>query len=686
MSDSQGEPATVRTNCRRPRGLVACRRCKVRKQRCDNKFPACSNCKESGEKCTYGAKQAYPAEYVESLERQITRLQEEAASPRQAAVISPTSSASFSRKSTLPNDGAYATLPQNSTSIRENPSSDLEASAGIVAPSPDAFLGVSSGYPLTKLLRSALHQSGDALQPTTGHERSPNNVSGIRSSSRGVRGKVDQPGGSNEASRVMDMPSEELSMKLIDAYYARVHPKHPFLPRKRLQALHEVRHDLIPAHRAMQPGALKPTCEYATLQLVYAIGARYLQLTNDDDYSSPSRHYACAMADADIVFATGSLESLEAMLLLTIYQLRSPTGPGVWWMIETTMRYCIDNGLHRQSSNLPPSLDERRKRVFWTSYMLERSVARTMGRPYSISDRDIDVVLPANIDDDLDTDEEILAAIAESKQDPGRMTALTPAIHIFRLQQLESKITHTVCRVDKDVTMIKAHKVARLREALEQWKTGIPQTEPDDRPHPYLTTDYHMIQYHKAIVLLNMPFLPTFTPHNPNFQEIVYSAGQICSLSKRLHDQQTYISFSLLSLHANFVAGLVMVYCFCLDPSIFSPRFSSSVRACSTMLYIISERWPRAVQARKAFDRLVSATIENENDGPTQLRQVGAVGGLSESHGDFEGGLGVGESQQPEVWNNFESILGDYQIDLGTWMHDSIFDTMSTTQSMDWMK
>lgn len=36
------------------------------------------------------------------------------------------------------------------------------------------------------------------------------------------------------------------------------------------------------------------------------------------------------MADADSIFATGSLESLEAMLLLTIYQLRSPTGPGVW--------------------------------------------------------------------------------------------------------------------------------------------------------------------------------------------------------------------------------------------------------------------------------------------------------------------------------------------------------------------
>ncbi|EXM14787.1 hypothetical protein FOTG_16846 [Fusarium oxysporum f. sp. vasinfectum 25433] len=222
-----------------------------------------------------------------------------------------------------------------------------------------------------------------------------------------------------------------------------------------------------------------------------------------------------------------------------------------------------------------------------------------MGRPHSISDRDIDVPLPANIDDEPDTDEAIIAAIAQSNQHPSQITALTPALRIFRLQQIDSKISHAV---------------ARLRQALEEWKAGIPQTDPENKPHPYLTTDYHMIQYHKAIILSNLSFLSTLTPQNPTFHEIVHSAGQVCFLSKRLHDQQTYITFSLLSLHANFVAGLVMVYCFCLDSSTFSPEFSSSVRACSTMLYIISERWPKAVQARKAFDRLVTATIESDDE------------------------------------------------------------------------
>lgn len=78
--------------------------------------------------------------------------------------------------------------------------------------------------------------------------------------------------------------------------------------------------------------------------------------------------------------------------------------------------------------------------------MLERSIARTMGRSHSISDGGIDLPLPPNISDELDTDEAILAAINESNRHPLRITALTPALHVFRLQQIDSKISHGISR------------------------------------------------------------------------------------------------------------------------------------------------------------------------------------------------------------------------------------------------
>lgn len=118
------------------------------------------------------------------------------------------------------------------------------------------------------------------------------------------------------------------------------------------------------------------------------------------------------------------------------------------------------------------------------------------------------------------------------------------------------------------------------------------------------------LQYFKTILLLLLPFLPSLAPNHPDFQLCVYASGQVCQLYKRLHDQQEYISYSLLALHANFVAGLTMVYCFSMDKSIFNSRFSSDIRACSTVLYIIAARWPAARKVRSAFESLVSATIE----------------------------------------------------------------------------
>lgn len=317
--------------------------------------------------------------------------------------------------------------------------------------------------------------------------------------------------------------------------------------------------------------------------------------------------------------------------------------------------------------------------------MLERSVARTVGRPCSIADREIDIDLPANIDDSLGTDEEITAAILESSTNPHQITSLTAAIHIIKLQQLESKICKTVCRVDKPISSISPDKIAELRHALEEWKANIPKVQDaglGERP-PYTATDYYMIQYHKALLLLFLPFLSSLTATHPDFRQVAYSAGQICQLYKRHHENQSYISYSLLALHATFVAGLVMVYCYCLDPSLFDTKFSSDIRACSSLLYTISERWTAAREVRRAFESLVAATIESQHDQPgSKVRVLGKDCSHSNEPFQLEAqsflptpsnrSAAEGKSNY-DVWASFETVLEDYQINTETWMPDSIF-------------
>jgi hypothetical protein len=295
-----GAMGSERPAKRRSRGLVACERCKARKQRCDNEFPSCSNCVSAGQDCSYGLKQVYPAEYVRSLESRVAELERTVTTPLAPAsapapgVETPSTNRSHLKRRTAGSHIGTESERRDSTATQEvgpqEVTSNLEIGAGIVALSPDSFLGTSSGLPLAKLLRSAVQDSNDPAQ--LGHAVSQSiarlDTHSAPTTASNLRDEAIRPNEAHIHTGKADMPSAEVGAKLIDAYYAKVHPKHPFLPQKRILALHENRESLSPTHRLQESeGRRGDQCDYAILRLVYAIGARYLQLTNDDDYPSP---------------------------------------------------------------------------------------------------------------------------------------------------------------------------------------------------------------------------------------------------------------------------------------------------------------------------------------------------------------------------------------------------------------
>jgi hypothetical protein len=325
-------------------------------------------------------------------------------------------------------------------------------------------------------------------------------------------------------------------------------------------------------------------------------------------------YYAMAIEDVECLFETRTLESLEGMLLLVIFQLRSPSCPGIWSLVGTTMRHAISLGLHRKFHG-PGVVDQRRKRIFWTTYMLERSIARTLGLPVSVSDRDIDVEFPANVPQDLEDEDDLSVAMLQNSA----ASPTSAVIHIFKLAQLESKIYSSIYRVDRPLTNDVSSKVAHFRQLLHDWKSQIPTAVPntnnqeDAPPNSYVDRRYHVLHHHRVMLLLLLPSLTGMASSHADFQLCASSAGQVVQLYKQLHDHQNMLSYSLIALHATFVSGLTLIYCFLSsERAIFNPQFSSDVRACSTVLYVISERWPAARKVRDAFERMVSLTIEHD--------------------------------------------------------------------------
>lgn len=174
--------------------------------------------------------------------------------------------------------------------------------------------------------------------------------------------------------------------KLLLAYLKHMSLRWPLLRTSFLRALHQQRESLT-----------KPY-DLAVLHLIYAIGGRFLETTGQLGAFSSEEHHAAAIRHLDDVLGLANIRTVEVLLLLALHSLRAPKGPGAWAYVGQAMRLCIELGLHRRTKarGLPKICDlslaslEMRKRVFWTAYCIDRQVSIILGRPFAISDRDID--------------------------------------------------------------------------------------------------------------------------------------------------------------------------------------------------------------------------------------------------------------------------------------------------------
>jgi hypothetical protein len=110
-------------------------------------------------------------------------------------------------------------------------------------------------------------------------------------------------------------------------------------------------------------------------------------------------------------------------------------------------------------------------------------------------------------------------------------------------------------------------------------------------------------QYHKAILFLFTVFLPTLSVSDPRFITCARSAACVCNAYKRLSQNKT-LTYTMISLHSCFVAGLTLVYCVWRDRTLFSYDALEATQACSQILTIFGEKWPGAIKYRDIFDSL----------------------------------------------------------------------------------
>ncbi|RAH41815.1 fungal specific transcription factor domain-containing protein [Aspergillus brunneoviolaceus CBS 621.78] len=88
------------------------------------------------------------------------------------------------------------------------------------------------------------------------------------------------------------------------------------------------------------------------------------------------------------------LKVVECLLLLIHFSILSPRGGSTWHLVGLAMKKCIALKLHKEPQpeiNLSEAEVLKRKRIFWSLYVVDRAVSGVMDRPFSIEDEDISI-------------------------------------------------------------------------------------------------------------------------------------------------------------------------------------------------------------------------------------------------------------------------------------------------------
>ncbi|KAI0176924.1 fungal-specific transcription factor domain-containing protein [Pestalotiopsis sp. NC0098] len=628
---------------KRSRVALACQRCKTRKQKCNGANP-CSKCQSLGLACEYVVPQKPMPfgknQYIKSLERRVAEL--ETALTKFGVSDLNNDHWNLRPSPTGPDHADSTETPE--TDNADTADTDHEEWQDGVDNVVSVLRGLSMDANGTGYIGGSSHVTMGKLFGFLG-------TSNSRGSHRRVRSR-NYPETDNDAEPIdfNDM-LPGIPDHLLTGYMKHIATRFPVVHTPWIREVHNRRL------------SLTNVFERTILHLVYASAGRFLETAGEYGAFFPKRHYASALSTLGLVLDHDDIRSVSTLMLMAIYCLRNPVGPGAWTYARMAMLITINLGLHRKTAAMKrPSIEnELRKRVFWSTYAFDRQISIPLGRPFAISDRDIDVPLPLDIDEDI-TEEGLASIPLTQTLPPDTSTSLSSFIQIVRIRRIESDIQQSIYRVD-ETSETSDQTVDAFLARLDHWKSLIPldaRGKKDMQGVPFDGYDVYMVYFFKCKRLLLYPQISK-TPVNLRFlKECATACAGVCGAYKRLH-QAMSVGYSIMALQTVFMAGLTLVYCIWISPDeIFDISTSNGIHDCSIVLFVVAERVRTAKRYRNAFEVIRQRVIDQISDGSSrQPRQTmsGLVAELAPSIQSWEPNQPFGVNDSFEQFSRIVSEM-----------------------------
>ncbi|RCH91972.1 hypothetical protein CU098_009074, partial [Rhizopus stolonifer] len=223
--------------------------------------------------------------------------------------------------------------------------------------------------------------------------------------------------------------------------------------------------------------------------------------------------------------------TIQALTLLCAHPTYSTSSYRNWLLAGMAVRMAQDLGLHRSVTTVKISkeLSEKRKQLFYSTYVTDRWCSAVMGRPLAIAESDCDVDLPL-------------------VQGPNGNEDLTMFVSFIKLSGILGEVLRRIyspkAKANGYRTKTMEQTVWSLQKMLNEWFDHVPgdckMTEKDlQNIHLLSPESKKIIQggplticYHAVVLLLHRPFI--VLDNEGTHDEIVLKAIETCTYAAKL--------------------------------------------------------------------------------------------------------------------------------------------------------
>ncbi|RUS15617.1 fungal-specific transcription factor domain-containing protein, partial [Endogone sp. FLAS-F59071] len=409
---------------------------------------------------------------------------------------------------------------------------------------------------------------------------------------------------------LQDIPPKDLSDQLIELYFEYHQPILPVFENKMkfMKALEENR------------------CSHFALNALYAVASRFskdprVRLEPGNPETAGNIFFERAKHLLKDDNASSSISTIQGLILMAVHQndLFRPTRACKYAGMAFFMAQNL--GLYRSCElwNLPPSECERRARVFWCCYVLDRILSATYGMPVTFDDHNIDY------SEALPIQESNTQELPEEMQE-GPSVVIKDFVHVIHLCKILGRILRTFYwKSGGGSTAISMDETyTRLNNDLIDWQEHLPQHLRD-----FSSTNVcqlHMM-YHTITILLHRPFIqdqkrPVLSPSS-SLWTCTEAADAIFEIITDLMNQPNRIRvLTSLTTYYVFTAGIILIYNLNLIDARFSAKYKSKVSKVIEALQIIQRTWVLTAWPQNILSELVGLNCSKEPEVKVQRQTI----------------------------------------------------------------